>query len=224
MTGPVPGSIPHRPRPPLETAEVAAVWDGHWPQASCPYALPEAWDMVVATILADGTSAHRARHLAAVLAEHLAGPRAYVDLQPRVLERFLVVVVDRRATVRALIEAGRAIHLRHGGRVPSQREDLVRLPGLGPRRGELVWADHFQAPIITLTPAGAQAAARFGWAENHVAAARAALEERFPPAERRRRSHQLAHCAAAWCRRQARCQRCPLAAACPSATVADSQM
>ena len=208
---------PNSARSPLATAVVAAVWDAHWPQASCPYALPDAWDMVVATILADGTSAHRARHLAAVLAEHLAGPRAYVDLNVRVLERFLVAVVDRRATVRALIEAGRAIHLCHGGRVPASLHDLVRLPGLGPRRGALVWGDHFQAPIITLTPAGCRVVARFGWAEADIEAVRAALEQRFPPAEYRRRSHQLVACAATWCRRHPRCDRCPLAGVCPSA-------
>ncbi len=201
-------------------AAVAAELDRRWPDPFPTLALPDAWDTLVAVILASGTSDTRARHLAAVLAEHCTGPIAYRERPPSDLEPLLTGLPRRRARARAIVEAAGAVVRHHGGQVPLSHAALAALPGLGPWRADRLLAEYAGRPAPLIDIDVARVVRRLGWVagSGHLPAIHAAVAQRCAREHWIQRSLQLRAIGRGPCRPQCpRCRRCVLRASCPSA-------
>ncbi len=113
----------------------------------------------------------------------------------------------------------RAVEERFDGRVPSALEDLVTLPGVGRKTGNVVRSVWFDLPGLPVDTHVGRLARRLRLtAETDPVKAEADLNRLIPEAERGRFSlrlieHGRAVCAA----RRPRCAVCVLADVCPSA-------
>jgi len=210
---------------PADATAVARLLDATWPEARCALQARDPWELLVAAVLSARCADERVNQVMAVLNEHFVAPRAYADLDPRVLEGLLRRLPLYRQKARALVEAARWICYHHGGEVPADWDTLATLPGVGRKTAAVVAGNAFGQPTIAADVHVQRLARRFGWCPRRDAvAAEAALAERFAPETWVRRCHQLIRLGRELCRpRRPWCSRCPLSGTCPKVGVDDAR-
>jgi A/G-specific adenine glycosylase len=175
------------------------------------------WSVLVSEVIAQQTQAARAAEAWTRLIAEFPNPAALAAASPATAIRaWRGLGYNRRAL--ALRAAAIAIVDEHGGRVPEEFEDLVRLPGIGPYTARAVLAIAFDRDVAALDtnirrvvgraflgePANAQSRRLQALADGFVPRGRAAMW-----------THALMDVGAAFCRkRDPRCAACPLAAHC----------
>ncbi|MCC7485437.1 MAG: endonuclease III [Burkholderiales bacterium] len=116
-------------------------------------------------------------------------PRSFIALGRRGLERHIRRIGLYRTKAKNLIATCRVLLERHGGEVPSTREDLERLPGVGRKTANVVLNTAFGEPTIAVDTHIFRVANRTGLAPGKDVRA---VEERLlkvTPEEFRRNAH-----------------------------------
>ncbi len=110
---------------------------------------------------------------------------------------------------------------RFRGRVPGIREQLLSLPGVGPKTADIVLSYAFDRPSIAVDVHVARVARRLGLAREGAGPeeVKAALEGLTPEGDRRALDGSFVRLGKDYCRsRDPRCPECPLVGLCASAS------
>lgn len=136
------GSRGPRGLDPTALAEHAArVWDGLvalYPDAHCELDHQDAWQLLVATILSAQCTDKRVNMVTPVLFARWPGPAQLAAAPREEVEDVIRTTGFFRNKARNLIAMANAVVDRHGGKVPSSMDDLVRLPGVGRKTANVV--------------------------------------------------------------------------------------
>src|SRR5205807_7008072 len=126
-----------------------------------------------------------------------------------------------RNKTRSLIAMAQAVEERFGGRVPSDLEDLVSLPGVGRKTANVVRSVGFGLPGLPVDTHVGRLSRRLGlMTETDPVKAELALNALVPPAERGKFSLRLILHGRQVCQaRRLRCEDCVLNDFCPSSLV-----
>jgi endonuclease III len=188
-----------------------------YPEARCELDYRSPWELLVATVLSAQCTDERVNRVTPELFRRWPGPPELAAADPAELEAVIRPTGFFRNKARALIAAARAVVAEHGGEVPRDVDELVRLPGVGRKTANVVLGEACGIPAgIAVDTHVRRVARRLGLTEAKTPEAIEAELESLVPREEwigfslRLILHGRRVCTA----RRPRCEACRLEPAC----------
>jgi len=209
-----------RPRgAPARAREVLARLAVEYPEAICALNHDNAFQLLAATILSAQCTDERVNMVTPELFARWPTPVDLAHADPTELEGVVHSTGFFRAKARSLIGMAQAVDDRYDGEVPSALEDLVTLPGVGRKTGNVVRSVVFDLPGLPVDTHVGRLARRLKLTtETDPVKAELDLNVLVAPDERGRFSLRLIFHGRQVCHaRRPRCDDCVLADVCPSA-------
>jgi len=178
------------------------------------------FELLVATILSAQCTDERVNMVTPVLFARYPDASSLAVADPEVLEEIIHSTGFFRAKARNLIGMASALAERFDGSVPTRREDLVTLPGVGRKTANVIRSVAFGLPGLPVDTHVGRLAVRLGLtAETDPVKVELELDKLVPAAERGAFSLRLIlHGRRTCVARTPRCTACVLADFCPSST------
>lgn len=192
------------------------------PASLCELDFAEPFQLLVATILSAQTTDARVNATTPALFERFPTPEALAEADPAEVEALIHATGFFRQKAKSLIGMAAALVERHGGQVPSDMEDLVRLPGVGRKTANVVRSVALDLPGLPVDTHVLRLSARLGLAQgDDPVKVEQELDPLVRPPERGLLSLRLIlHGRQVCVARTPRCDVCVLNDICPSAFVA----
>jgi endonuclease-3 len=136
-----------RPRSPKgRTREVALRLAGAYPEAVCELDHRDAFELLAATILSAQTTDARVNMVTPALFARYPTAHDLAAADPRELEEIIRSTGFYQSKAKSLIGMATALVERFDGAVPTDLDDLVTLPGVGRKTGNVVRSVAFDLP------------------------------------------------------------------------------
>src|SRR5699024_1103830 len=173
---------------------------------------------LVATILSAQCTDKRVNQVTPALFARYPDAEAYASADREELEEMIRSTGFFRAKTNSLIGLGQELCERHGGDVPGNLADLVKLPGVGRKTANVVLGNAFGVPGITVDTHFGRLVRRFGWTdEKDPVKVEHAIGSLFPRKDWTMLSHRVVWHGRRVCHaRRPACGACVLAPLCPS--------
>ncbi len=184
----------------------------------------DAFQLLAATILSAQCTDARVNMVTPVLFAAYPDPSALAAANPEDVEEIIRSTGFFRAKTKSLIGMAAAVAQRYGGEVPSDLAELVTIPGVGRKTGNVVRSVAFGLPGLPVDTHVLRVSQRLGLIEELAPAEQRdavrvefALNALIPAAERGAFSlRMILHGRETCVARKPRCGACPLADFCPS--------
>ena len=201
------------------TKKIVALLKKSYPRVVTRLNFENLFQLLIATVLSAQTTDEQVNKITEKLFVWVKEPQDLACLQPEQLEPFLKGCGLYRNKSRYLIAAGQIIMDKYEGRVPSQFEDLISLPGVGRKTANVILSAGLGVPAMAVDTHVFRVSRRLGLAASRTAeGVERELTEKLPPEEwlnvhRRLIAHGRKVCKA----RNPKCGFCILKQCCPSA-------
>lgn len=192
------------------------------PDATCALHHRNAWELLVATILAAQCTDKVVNEVTPGLFARFPGPAELAQADVAVVQTLVGRVTFFRNKSKNIVATAQAVVSEHGGEVPQTMEALVALPGVARKTANVVLGTAFGIPAgFVVDTHVARLANALGFvAASTPVAIEAALMERIPKRRWTLLAHQLILHGRQTCQaRKPKCEACVLAPDCPSAGV-----
>ncbi|HEX3567954.1 MAG TPA: endonuclease III [Acidimicrobiales bacterium] len=202
------------------TAERLAIEFPGTAEELCALRHKNPFELLVATILSAQCTDERVNMVTPVLFARYPDASALAVADPEVIEEIIHSTGFFRAKSRNLIGMASALAERFDGEVPTRREDLVTLPGVGRKTANVIRSVAFDLPGLPVDTHVGRLAVRLGLtAETDPVKVELALDKLVPATERGAFSLRLIlHGRKTCVARTPRCTTCVLGDFCPSST------
>jgi endonuclease-3 len=192
-----------------------------YPDAECALVHRNPYELLTATILSAQSTDMMVNKVTPALFEHYPTPGDLAAADPDELETLIRSTGFFHAKAKSLLGMASALEERFGGEVPTALEDLVTLPGVGRKTGNVVRSVAFDLPGLPVDTHVGRLARRLRLTrEEDAVKAETDLNRLVAPAERGRFSLRLIQHGRLVClARKPRCGACTMADICPSADV-----
>jgi endonuclease-3 len=190
-----------------------------YPYVRCALDHSNPYELLVATILSAQTTDERVNMVTPALFAEYPTPADLAAADPERVEALIRSTGFFRAKTRSIIGMAKAVEERFHGEIPRDLDDLVTLPGVGRKTGNVVRSVAFDLPGLPVDTHVGRLARRLRLTtETDPVAVERDLNALVPPAERGRFSLRLIEHGRRICdARRPRCDECVLAPDCPSA-------
>lgn len=121
-----------------------------WPDAKCELDFQDPWQLLVAVVLSAQSTDVGVNKVTPALFAKFPTPRAMSDASAEDVEPFIRTLGLYRNKAKALVVTARALVEKHGGAVPSRREDLEALAGVGRKTANVVLSNAFGEPALAV--------------------------------------------------------------------------
>jgi endonuclease-3 len=216
------GPRARRPRTPKGRArEVARRLALEYPDARCELDFENPFQLLAATILSAQTTDVRVNMVTPVLFARYPDAESLAGADFSELEDIVRSTGFYANKSRSLIGMAQALVERFDGEVPTRLEDLVTLPGVGRKTGNVVRSVAFDLPGLPVDTHVGRLSRRLGLTtEEDPVKVERQLNSYLPPGERGRFSlRMILHGRRVCDARRPRCEVCVLADICPSSRV-----
>jgi endonuclease III len=190
-----------------------------YPDVRCALNHGNAFELLVATILSAQTTDERVNIVTPALFAKYPTPADLAHADPGDVETLITSTGFFRSKTKSIIGMAQAVDERFGGEVPSELDDLVTLPGVGRKTGNVVRSVWFDLPGLPVDTHVTRLSHRLKLT-NETDAVKIELDLNgiVAPEERGRLSLRLIEHGRRVCdARRPRCDACVLADICPSA-------
>ena len=190
-----------------------------YPDVMCALDHTNPYELLAATILSAQCTDERVNMVTPRLFARYPTPADLAAADPEAVETIVKSTGFFRAKTRSLLGMATALEVRFGGEVPTELDDLVTVPGVGRKTGNVVRSVAFDLPGLPVDTHVGRLARRLRLtSETDPVKVELELNGLVPPAERGRFSLRLIEHGRRVCdARKPRCGDCVLAAICPSA-------
>jgi endonuclease-3 len=189
--------------------------------AECALVHRNAFELAVATVLSAQTTDERVNSVTPELFRRWPTPADLAKADPAEVESVILPTGFFRNKTKSIIGLAQALEERFGGEVPKKLEELVTLPGVGRKTGNVIRSVAFDLPGLPVDTHVGRLTRRLGLtaSEDPVKVERE-ITEMLPPKEWGGFSLRLIlHGRAVCVARTPRCEDCLLADLCPSSRV-----
>jgi endonuclease III len=190
-----------------------------YPDVRCALDHHNAYQLLVATILSAQATDVRVNIVTPAVFAKYPTPTDLAHADPSELESIIMSTGFFRSKTKSLIGMAQAVEERFGGEVPVDLEDLVTLPGVGRKTGNVVRSVWFKEPGLPVDTHVTRLSRRLKLThETDAVKIERDLDALVPPAEWGDLSLRLIEHGRKVCdARRPRCEACVLADICPSA-------
>lgn len=220
-----PKAAPRRKRAfPSASARIAPIIErlyARFPEAPCALAHQDPLQLLVATILSAQCTDVRVNIVTKDLFQRYRTAADFAAANPAVLEEQIKSTGFFRNKTKSILGMAHALLERHGGMVPDTMDELVTLPGVGRKTANVVLGTAFgkNEGVVVDTHVGRIAKRLRLTRHTDPVKVERDLMKLVPREEWTRFSHTLIHHGRATCvARRPRCDECPVADLCPSAS------
>lgn len=189
--------------------------------AECALVHRNAFELAVATVLSAQTTDERVNSVTPELFRRWPTPADLAKADPAEVESAILPTGFFRNKTKSIIGLAQALEKRFGGEVPKKLEELVTLPGVGRKTGNVIRSVAFDLPGLPVDTHVGRLTRRLGLtaSEDPVKVERE-ITEMLPPKDWGGFSLRLIlHGRAVCVARKPRCEDCLLADLCPSSRV-----
>ena len=189
-----------------------------YPDAHCELDFENPLQLLVATVLSAQTTDRRVNAVTPGLFARYPTAADLAGADRTELEGILRPTGFYRAKADNVIRLAQALCERHGGEVPGDQDDLVKLPGVGRKTANVVLGNAFGVPGITVDTHFGRLARRFGWTgQTDPVRAEHEVGSLFEPKDWTMLSHRVIWHGRRVCHaRKPACGACELARMCPA--------
>jgi endonuclease-3 len=131
---------------PARLRKIFAALDALFPQAECALQHENAFQLLVATILSAQCTDERVNKVTPELFRKFPAPQDFVGLPQEELEREIHTTGFFRNKAKSIIGAATKIVQEFGGKVPQTMDELLRLPGVARKTGNVVLGTAYGIP------------------------------------------------------------------------------
>ena len=117
-----------------------------YPDVRCALNHRNAFELLVATILSAQTTDERVNMVTPALFAKYPTPADLAHADPADVEQLIMSTGFFRSKTKSIIGMAQAVEARYGGEVPTELDDLVTLPGVGRKTGNVVRSVWFGLP------------------------------------------------------------------------------
>lgn len=190
-----------------------------YPDAECALVHDSPYELLVATILSAQCTDEMVNSVTPALFAKYPTAADLAAADPDELEGLIHSTGFFRAKAKNLLGMAAAVEARFGGEVPAELDDLVTLPGVGRKTGNVVRSVAFGLPGLPVDTHVGRLARRLRLTgEDDPVKVERDLDRLVPSGERGRFSLRLIQHGRLVCTaRKPRCDRCTMADVCPSA-------
>ena len=201
-------------------AEVVARLADEYPDAECALVHENAFQLLAATILSAQTTDENVNKVTPELFARYPTPNDLAHADPEDVEHIIHSTGFFRSKTKNIIGMARALDDDFDGEVPTELDDLVKLPGVGRKTGNVVRSVAFDLPGLPVDTHVGRLSLRLKLTnETDPVKAELDLNGLIPPEERGRFSLRLIlHGRQVCFARNPNCDGCVLVDICPSAT------
>jgi endonuclease-3 len=202
-------------------AEITRILELTYPDSEIALIYKDPFQLMVATILAAQCTDARVNMLTPSLFKAYPTPQAFIDAPVEELERAIFSTGFYRNKAKAIRAASAALIERYGGAVPGTMEELLSLPGVGRKTANVVLSHCFDAPGMVVDTHVKRIANLLRLVDTEdPEKIEYELMKILPKEKWVRFGHLMGDHGRAICvARRPKCERCPVAALCPSAGV-----
>jgi endonuclease III len=199
--------------------EVRARLESEYPEAECALEYDDAFQLLVATILSAQTTDENVNKVTPALFAKYPTPEDLAHADPDDVEQLVFQTGFYRSKTKNLLGMARKLEEDFDGEVPTELDDLVKLPGVGRKTGNVVRSVAFDLPGLPVDTHVGRLARRLKLTdEEDPVKVEMDLNPLVPPEERGRFSLRLIlHGRRVCYARKPDCARCVLVDLCPSA-------
>jgi endonuclease-3 len=192
---------------------------GEYPHPQCALVHDDPFQLLVATILSAQSTDETVNKVTPALFARYPTAADLAEANPEELEALIHSTGFFRSKAKNLIGMARAVEERFGGAVPRDLEDLVTLPGVGRKTGNVVRSVAYDLPGLPVDTHVGRLSRRLRLTtETDPVKVEQDLNRLIPEEERGRFSLRLIEHGRRVClARRPRCDLCVLADVCPSA-------
>jgi len=203
-------------------ARIAKALDRLYPGARISLDFKTAWQCLAATILSAQCTDERVNRVTPELFRQYSDARAMANADPNHVQELIASTGFFRQKTRSLIETARLLVERHGGEVPVEMEDLVKLKGVGRKTANVIRGHVFGKPGFVVDTHVRRLTHRLGFTQSDdPERIESGMCEIRPPAEWTRFSMALIlHGRQVCFARNPNCEGCDLNPDCPQTGVA----
>ena len=196
-----------------------------YPDADSALVRENPFQLLVATILSAQTTDENVNKVTPALFARYPTPADLADADPAEVEQLVFATGFYRSKTKNLLGMARALEDDFGGEVPTELDDLVKLPGVGRKTGNVVRSVAFDLPGLPVDTHVGRLARRLKLTtETDPVKAELDLNALIPPEERGRFSlRMILHGRQVCFARKPNCGGCVLVDICPSADPAARQ-
>jgi endonuclease III len=197
-----------------------------YPEAVCALVHDDAFQLLTATILSAQTTDENVNKVTPALFARYPTPADLAHANPDDVERLVFQTGFYRSKTKNLLGMARMLEEDFDGEVPTELDDLVKLPGVGRKTGNVVRSVAFDLPGLPVDTHVGRLSRRLKLTtEDDPVKVETDLNALVPPEERGRFSLRLIlHGRQVCFARKPACGRCVLVDICPSADPAAKAM
>jgi len=131
---------------PRRVAAILAKLDEAYPNAACELKHENAFQLLISTILSAQCTDVRVNHVAKMLYEKYPDAQAFANAAPSELEQDIRPTGFFRNKTKSVMGASKAILEKFGGQVPRTMEEILTLPGVARKTGNVVLGTAYGIP------------------------------------------------------------------------------
>ena len=174
-------------------SDVIAFMAKRFPDAKCALVFSNPYECVCAVMLSAQTTDKSVNLVTPKLFETYPNPSSLANANLEDVEAIIKSLGLYKNKAKNLIAMAKVLVDEHGGEVPSRKEDLVSLPGVGVKTANVVGAECFGTAAIAVDTHVSRVATRLGYAKEGTDPVKieGILEKRFPKESHIKLHHQL---------------------------------
>ena len=189
-----------------------------YPYAKCELDFEDPYQLLTAVILSAQSTDVGVNKVTPALFRRYPTPADLAEADPEELEALIKPTGFFHTKARSLLGMAKAVVTEHGGEVPGELTELVKLPGVGRKTANVVLGDGFGVPGITVDTHFGRLVRRFGWTDlEDPVKVEHAIGALFPRKDWTLLSHRIIYHGRRVCHaKRPACGACPIAKLCPS--------
>ena len=189
-----------------------------YPDVECELSHKSPFQLLAATILSAQCTDVRVNMVTPELFRRYPDPASMAAARPRELEECIRSTGFYKNKAKSLIKMAAAVQENHGGEVPDNMEELVRLAGVGRKTANVLLGSWFGEPAIAVDTHVKRLSARLGFTEEtDPVKIERDLMKILPRKEWTNTGHRLIWHGRRVCKaRKPLCNECDIAGLCPS--------
>lgn len=174
-------------------SDVIAFMAKRFPDAKCALLFSNPYECVCAVMLSAQTTDKSVNLVTPKLFEAYPNPSSLAKANLEDVETIIKSLGLYKNKAKNLIAMAQVLVDEHGGEVPSRKEDLVSLPGVGVKTANVVGAECFGTAAIAVDTHVSRVASRLGYVKEGTDPVKieGILEKRFPKESHIKLHHQL---------------------------------
>jgi len=190
----------------------------NYPNVRCELDYKNAFQLLVATVLSAQCTDKRVNQTTPALFKKYPNPQKMAKADLRDIQKLVKSTGFFRAKAKNIKGLSKKIMEEFDGKVPSNLEDLITLPGVGRKTANVVLGHAFGIPGITVDTHFGRLSRRFGWSkQNNPVKVEFEVGELIPEKEWTNLSQRMIWHGRRVCHsRKPACGACALAKLCPS--------